>query len=121
MSIFQEFGRYYEDDEGQPVDRDERPRTDVQVIDRPFREYDKKKADKDLPPMPVYMIPMMDDKGNALKDRKGNIRFHRRMAFHGSGRTAFRRWRWTLTSPGLFIPTSSRYFDASFSDRLLSI
>jgi len=77
MSILQEFGRYYEDDEGQPVDRDERPRTDVQVIDRPFREYDKKKADKDLPPMPVYMIPMMDDKGNALKDRKGNIRFHR--------------------------------------------
>lgn len=65
MSIFQEFGRYYEDDEGQPVDPENIPKCGSLAIE------------KDSPTMPVYMIPMMDDKGNVQKDRKGNIRFRR--------------------------------------------
>lgn len=65
MSIFQEFGRYYEDDEGQQIDPEDIPKHGVQIIE------------KDTPTMPIYMIPMMDEKGNILKDRRGKVRVHR--------------------------------------------
>lgn len=65
MSILQEFGRYYEDEEGQPIDPEDIPKHGVQVIE------------KSSPTMPIYMIPMMDEKGNILKDHRGKDRIHR--------------------------------------------
>lgn len=65
MSILQEFGRFYEDDEGQQIDPEDLPKAGVQVIE------------KDAPAMPIFMIPMTDEKGNILKDKSGKVRYHR--------------------------------------------
>ena len=83
MSILQEFGRFYEDDEGQLVDPEEMPKTAVQVASKVV---DKK--DKDLPTMPIYMIPMMDEKGIIQLDRRGKVRLHRAngISWHWSNR-----------------------------------
>ena len=63
ISILQEFQRYYEDEEGQPINLDEIPKEDVKTID-------------DKTP-PLYMIPILDEKGNVLKNKDGSIRFRR--------------------------------------------
>jgi hypothetical protein len=63
ISILQEFQRYYEDEEGRPINLDEIPKDDIKVID------------KNTPP--IYMIPLLDEKGNARKNRDGTIRYRR--------------------------------------------
>jgi hypothetical protein len=72
LSILQEFGFYYEDEEGRPINLDEIPKEDLvkyEAVEGP----------------PLYAIPMLDAKGNILKNKDGSIR--RRQANEVS-------WRW---------------------------
>jgi hypothetical protein len=64
LSILQEFGFLYEDDEGQPINLDETPKNDLikyESVEGP----------------PLYAIPMTDAKGNFLKNKDGSIRRRR--------------------------------------------
>jgi len=72
LSVLQEFGFMYEDDDGQPIKMDEIPKDQLvkyEAVEGP----------------PLYAIPMTDDKGRFLRNKDGSIR--RRQANEVS-------WRW---------------------------
>jgi len=61
LSILQEFGFLYEDEEGRPINLDEIPKEDLvkyEAVEGP----------------PLYAIPMTDAKGNVLKNKDGKVR-----------------------------------------------
>ncbi len=59
LSIFQEFMRYYEDGDGQPISWDDIPKKDIKAVpDEP----------------PIYVIPLEDENGNVMKQKDGKIR-----------------------------------------------
>jgi len=64
LSILQEFGFYYEDEDGQPINLDEQPKDQLIEIETPTGSR--------------YAIPMMDENGEYIRNRDGSIR--RRMA-----------------------------------------
>jgi len=72
LSILQEFGFYYEDEEGRPINLDEIPKEDLV-------KYESAEGP------PLYAIPMKDGKGRFIKNKDGSIR--RRQA-NAVG------WRW---------------------------
>jgi len=61
LSILQEFGRYFEDEDGQPVKAEELPKDQLMVKDDG----------------PRYGVPVLDQNGKASKDTDGNIRWRR--------------------------------------------
>lgn len=63
LSILQEFNRYYEDEDGQPIDLDSIPKDAIKTLDQ------------ETPP--IYLIPMMDERGNILRDDDGAVRVRR--------------------------------------------
>lgn len=64
LSIFQEFGFLYEDEEGRPINLDEIPKEDLVIYDA-------------VEGPPLYAIPMTDAKGHVLKNKDGSIRRRR--------------------------------------------
>jgi hypothetical protein len=65
LSILQEFGFYYEDEDGRPIKLDEIPKEDLvqyQAIEGP---------------PPIFAIPMLDGKGMVMKNKDGTIRRRR--------------------------------------------
>lgn len=65
LSILQDFGFYYEDEEGQPIDLDEIPKDELIKIEAQTGP-------------PLYAVPMMDEHGNLIKNKDGTPR--RKMA-----------------------------------------
>lgn len=73
LSILQEFGFMYEDDEGQPIDLDKKPKDELVVYES-------------VEGPPLYAIPMLDDKGRIQKNKNGTIRRRQANAV---------TWRWS--------------------------
>jgi hypothetical protein len=65
LSILQDFGFYYENEEGQPIDLDEIPKHKLIKCEA-------------VTGNPLYAIPMTDERGNVIKNKDGKAR--RRMA-----------------------------------------
>lgn len=65
LSILQEFGFYYEDEEGNPINLEDRPKDELikyEAVQGP----------------PLFAIPALDDRGKMIKNKDGTIR--RKMA-----------------------------------------
>ena len=67
LSILQDFGFYYEDEEGQSIDLDEIPKEKLIKYESPTTKG-----------KPLYAIPMTDEHGNFIKNKDGSLR--RKMA-----------------------------------------
>ena len=65
LAILQEFGFYYEDEDGQPINLDEMPKDQLIEIETPSG-------------LPRYAIPIIDENGQYVRNEDGTIR--RRMA-----------------------------------------
>ena len=66
LSILQEFGFYYEDEDGNPISLDSLKKDEKDKLIK----YD---ADKGPP---LYAIPAVDEKGNVIKNKDGTTRRH---------------------------------------------
>ena len=61
LSILQDFGFYYEDEDGQPIDLDKWPKASLIKIES-------------VQGQALYAIPMTDDQGNFIRNKDGTIR-----------------------------------------------
>lgn len=62
LSILQEFGFYYEDEDGQPINLEEIPEDQLIKVETPSGGN------------PLYAIPMTDENGNFIRNKDGKIR-----------------------------------------------
>lgn len=70
LSILQSFGFLYEDEDGQPIDLEEKSENDL-------IKYEPIDGGESL-----YALPMIDEKGKPIMDEKGNIRRRRANGVH---------------------------------------